>query len=167
MCIRDSYEPSGYDRFIDFNNNIVGTGNKYKLRPLHTEGQGMPGGPDGFSDGTTYSIFATCIPMGFGIKKAFNGTGGIKIEAGYRFTNTDYLDDVSNKYYDQNLLAAQYGDGARIMSGTQTGNMFTYIGYAIDGNYPIGATPEPTLAGTNPYSIEKTYTDIGLSLIHI
>ena len=155
------YEPTGYDRFIDVNNNIVGTGDKYKLRPLHTEGQGMPDGPIGFSNGATYSTFATCIPMGFGIKKAFNGVGGIKLEAGYRFTNTDYIDDVSTNYYDQNILAANYGDGARIMSGTQTGKMFTYIGYAIDGNYPSGATLEPTLGGTNPYSLEKTYTEPG------
>ena len=40
---------------------------------------------------------AMCIPMGIGIKKAFNGNGGIKLEFGFRFTNTDYLDDVSGK----------------------------------------------------------------------
>ncbi|GIR60088.1 MAG: hypothetical protein CM15mP65_26690 [Crocinitomicaceae bacterium] len=41
-----------------------------------------------------------CIPMGIGIKKAFNGNGGIKLEFGFRFTNTDYLDDVSGNYFD-------------------------------------------------------------------
>ena len=161
------YEPFGYDRFIDNNNNIVGTGNKYKLRLLHTEGQGMPGGPDGFSDGTTYSTFATCIPLGFGIKKAFNGTGGIKIEAGYRFTNTDYLDDVSNKYYDQNLLAAQYGDESRIMSGTQTGSTFIYYAMTNEmdnlGNYifPQNVTLNPEI-GENVYSYNSYRTEKGM-----
>ena len=62
-------------------------GVKYKLRPLQTEGN------------HTDNI-AICVPAGFGIKKAFNSQGGIKLEAGYRFTNTDYLDDVSDVYYD-------------------------------------------------------------------
>ena len=47
------------------------------------------------------------------------------------------------------------------MSGTQTGAEYIYIGYAPDGNYPIGADPEPTLGGPNPYSIMKTHTDPG------
>ena len=59
-----------YDRFIDENGNIIGSGIKYKLRPLHTEGQGMEGGPDEFKEGETYSNIAICMPIGFGIKKA-------------------------------------------------------------------------------------------------
>ena len=43
----------------------------------------------------TYRRIAVCFPLGFGIEKAFNSDLGIKIEAGYRFTMTDYLDDVS------------------------------------------------------------------------
>jgi hypothetical protein len=99
--------------------------------------------------------------MGFGIKKAFNGVGGIKLEAGYRFTNTDYLDDVSTNYYDQNILAANYGDGSRIMSGTQTGNVWEYTGYAVDGNFPDGYVDRPDLGGTNPYSVMLTHTEQG------
>ena len=155
------FNPTGKDRFIDENGTVIGSGIKYKLRDLHTEGQGMPDDPANFAPGTTYSPFALCVPVGFGFKKAFNSIGGIKVEAGYRFTNTDYLDDVSNVYYDRTKLGDQYGNGAAIMSGTQTGHTFTYIGYAPDGNYPSGATPEPTLDGTNPYSMIKTHTDPG------
>jgi hypothetical protein len=68
--------------------------------------------------------------MGFGFKKAFNGNAGIKLEAGFRFTNTDYLDDVSTNYYDRdklktemtNLYNEDVGNNAYVMSGTQTGN---------------------------------------------
>ena len=81
------FDPSGYDRFIDENGRLAGSGVKYKLRPLQTEGK-------------SYNNIAICVPAGFGIKKAFNSQGGIKLEAGYRFTNTDYLDDVSDVYYD-------------------------------------------------------------------
>lgn len=155
------FEPSGYDRFTNKDGEIVGTGTKYKLRPLHTEGQGMENGPDGFAQGETYSPIALCVPLGFGIKKAFNGSSGIKIEAGFRFTNTDYLDDVSTLYYNREILSQRYGESAGIMSGTSTGETYNYIGYATDGEYPINATEEPEMDGTNPYSLEKAYTDPG------
>ena len=76
----------------------VGVGAKYPLK-LRTEGQGTPGDTL-FPSGETYGPVAMCIPMGMGLKKAFNGNGGIKLEFGFRFTNTDYLDDVSGNYYD-------------------------------------------------------------------
>ena len=157
------FEPYGYDRFIDNNGTLANSsGVKYKLRPLHTEGQGMENGPDGFSFGETYSSFAICIPVGFGFKKAFSSSSGLKIEAGYRFTNTDYLDDVSTMYYDKNKLIQRYGESSGIMSGTSTGQTFDYINYTYDGNYPNGATPIPEIAGTNAYRIERKYTEPGL-----
>jgi hypothetical protein len=155
------FEPSGYDRFTDENGLVNGSGIKYKLRPLHTEGQGLEDGPEGFTAGSTYSPIAVCIPMGFGIKKAFNSKSGIKLEAGFRFTDTDYLDDVSTFYYDKNKLTQLYGESAGVMSGTSTGKSYTYFGYAIDGNYPEGSIEEPELGGPNPYSITKRYTDPG------
>ena len=102
--------------------------------------------------------------MGIGIKKAFNGNGGIKLEFGFRFTNTDYLDDVSGNYYD---WANNGGNEAQIiMSGTKSGHEWNYIGYAIDaeGNpvpYPIEATPDPSLTGIRPYTAVYTHTEPG------
>ncbi len=154
------FEPFGYDRFINKNGEVTGNGIKYKLRPLHTEGQGMENGPDGFSEGKTYSPFAICVPIGFGIKKAFNSYSGLKIEAGFRFTNTDYLDDVSTTYYDKSRLTQRYGESSGIMSGTSTGQSYNYVGYAIDGNYPDGSTPISEVS-SNAYTIEKRYTDPG------
>ena len=140
----------------------MGSGVKYKLRPLHTEGQGMENDPAGFASGETYSPIAICVPMGFGLKKAFSGNSGIKLEAGFRFTNTDYLDDVSNVYYDRDAIAAKYGNDAATMSGTNTGKTYPYIGYAIDGNYPTGSIPQPQLGGPNPYLIPNlTHTKPG------
>ena len=140
------YDPSGYDRFIDENGRLVGSGVKYKLRPLQTEGK-------------SYNNIAICVPAGFGIKKAFNSQGGIKLEAGYRFTNTDYLDDVSDVYFDWENNG---GSNAQIiMSGTRSGQMWTYIGYAPDGNYPSGSTPRPDLGGPNPYEKDFTHTEPG------
>jgi len=175
------YDPWGTDKFLNSDTINVGNGQKYRLRELHTEGQGFEGGPTMFSEevtgkaNSTYSNFAICIPFGFGIKKAFHSTAGIKLEASYRFTNTDYLDDVSTFYYDRDKLrdemtihvGAELAQNAYVMSGTQTGATYTYIGYAtelnIDGDpiYPEGADPASDLGGTNPYRLMKTRTEPG------
>jgi hypothetical protein len=71
-------------------------GTKYYLRPLNTEGQGDPLYPDR----KPYSTMATAIPLGVGVKYAFNDRVNIGFEVVHRFTNTDYLDDVSTTYVD-------------------------------------------------------------------
>ena len=121
------------NNFLNSNGDIVGDGKKYRLRELHTEGQGFDGGPEEFSEkkGSTYKKFAICIPFGFGIKKSFSNNFGINLEASYRFTNTDYLDDVSSNYYDREKLRTEmnqaFGEelaqSAYIMSGTSTGSV--------------------------------------------
>jgi Domain of unknown function (DUF6089) len=72
-----SYDPYAYLK-----------GRKVPLRPLGTEGQGSNG----------YSSMAICIPFGGGIKYALTDRINIGFEILHRFTNTDYLDDVSTVY---------------------------------------------------------------------
>jgi hypothetical protein len=78
-----SYDPFTYLR-----------GEKYYLRPLGTEGQGSALYPDR----KQYSTMAMSIPVGAGIKYALNERFNIGFEILYRFTNTDYLDDVSTTF---------------------------------------------------------------------
>ncbi len=174
------YEPYGTNKFLNSDTVNVGNGQKYKLRELHTEGQGFEGGPAMFSEEVTgikhqtYKPFAICIPFGFGIKKAFHTTAGIKLEASYRFTNTDYLDDASTFYYDKDKLreemtilgGSELAQSAYIMSGTQTGAEYLYIGYApfdVNGTpiYPTNSIPASDLGGTNPYRATRTRTEPG------
>lgn len=67
---------------------------KVFLRPLGTEGQGTAEYPDR----KPYNTMAICFPFGVGVKYALNPRMNIGFEAGYRFTMTDYLDDVSKTY---------------------------------------------------------------------
>jgi hypothetical protein len=67
-------------------------GQKYYLRPLHTEGEGIEPGKK------EYSLVAACFPIGMGIKWALSAYVNIGVEVVYRFTTTDYLDDVSGTY---------------------------------------------------------------------
>tara|TARA_B100001287_G_scaffold83379_1_gene69524 strand:- start:1232 stop:2371 length:1140 start_codon:yes stop_codon:yes gene_type:complete len=129
------------------------------LRDLHTEGQGMPNDPAGFKSGKTYSDFSMCIPFGFGLEKAFSSNSGLKIEGGFRYTMTDYLDDVSRDYYNRSDLEQQYGNLAATMSGTHSGNTYLYTGYANNGNYPDGAITSTAPPGSQEYKIYKTYTE--------
>ncbi len=69
-------------------------GEKYYLRQLGTEGQGSAQYPDLLP----YNPIALSIPFTVGAKYALNGRTNVFAELSYRFTNTDYLDDVSGLY---------------------------------------------------------------------
>lgn len=77
-------------------------GQKIFLRPLGTEGQGSSLYPDR----KQYSSMAISIPFGGGIKYALNERFNIAFEVLHRFTNTDYLDDVSKTYVDPAVFPA-------------------------------------------------------------
>jgi hypothetical protein len=74
-----------------------------KLAPLNTEGQGLSGAPK------DYSGFTFVFPTGVGIKYNISKLVGVQFEASYRFTTTDYLDDVSTRYYDGDALETAFG----------------------------------------------------------
>ena len=158
------FNPVGFDRFINADGELIGSGAKYNLRELKTEGQGTEFDTL-FARNSTYGPLAVCIPMGIGIKKAFNGNGGIKLEFGFRFTNTDYLDDVSGNYYD---WASEGGSDAQIrMSGTRSGREWTYFGMAeLDANgnwyFPPGTLPRPDIGFGNVYETQYTHTEPGM-----
>lgn len=76
----------------------------YSLQPLGTEGQGLPGNP------TRYSLTEFAIPMGLGVKFAATEYWNISWEIAFRYTFTDYIDDVSGTYEDRDVLIATYGN---------------------------------------------------------
>ena len=92
-------------------------GTSYSLRKLHTEGQGLPGGPK------QYSNFNFCIPVGIGVRKMINKKWSIGAELSFRKTFTDYLDDVSGTYYDKAKLTAAYGATSAALSDPSLGDI--------------------------------------------
>lgn len=81
------------------------TAGKVFLKPLSTEGQGLSAYPDR----KPYSLTQISIPLGGGIRFRVNDDIAIAWEIGLRKTNTDYLDDLSTTYVDQNVLLAERG----------------------------------------------------------
>lgn len=110
-------------------------GSKYFLRNIGTEGQGSSLYPNR----KPYGAVAFCMPLGMGIKYNINPNLNFSFEVAYRFTTTDYLDDVSTAYapdaYTQTLpngnptswyllqdRSYETGDGVRIgTKGRQRG----------------------------------------------
>jgi len=83
-----------YDPFAYLDNE------KIFLRPLGTEGQGSSLYPDR----KQYSTMAVSIPIGAGIKYSINERFNIAFEVLHRYSNTDYLDDVSKTYVDPSVF---------------------------------------------------------------
>jgi hypothetical protein len=110
-----------------------GSGYWVDLAPLGTEGQGLPGGAN------SYSQFSVNIPVGLGFRYAITKEIGIKLEFSYRFTFTDYIDDVSTVYYDQSAIIAANGPEAGYFANPTLNLIPTYW----DGTYEYN----PTKAG--------------------
>jgi hypothetical protein len=119
--------------------------NKVFLQPLSTEGQG-------FADGVKeYKLTQFTIPLGIGIDYPLNEDMRLGLEFGYRKIFTDYLDDVSGNYADQQSLLNARG---------QTAVDFAWRGDEVGaGSYPAAGTPR----GNNNqkdgyYYVAVTYT---------
>jgi len=117
---RVDYTPYMFIGLAYFHHNPQGknqNGDWVNLKDLHTEGQGLPGGPK------NYSRNQIALPIGLGFRYKLSKQWDLAFDIGWRFTLTDYLDDVAGKYYDKEALTAAYGDESRIMSDK------SYAGY--------------------------------------
>jgi opacity protein-like surface antigen len=96
-------------------------GDVISLRSLRTEGQP-----------SQYAKNAIIVPFGAGIKYNFSGKWTVAADLGYRYTNTDYLDDVSGNYADKgqftNSLARALSDRSGEMTGVYIGEAGTQRG---------------------------------------
>lgn len=139
----------------------LANGNWVSLQALGTEGQGLPGG----STKKKYKLLQISIPFGVGAKANLSKNIGISFEWGIRKTFTDYLDDVSKKYYSPVALALARGETAAVLSdqsigtdahfsnvGRQRGNptnkdWYTFAGIAL--TVKLKGKPETCPAFTN------------------
>ncbi len=92
-------------------------GDYVPLRPLHTEGQGLPDGAK------QYSNFAISIPMGIAYRMILSKQWCVGIEFNYRKTFTDYIDDCSTVYYDNATLNDTYGPISAQMADPNLGTI--------------------------------------------
>lgn len=114
-----------------------GTEQWIDLKPLRTEGQGMPNHPDR----KEYSLNQTNIPFGIGLKYFISYRLSLSFELINRKTKTDYLDDVSTKYIDNQDFYTFFGltspiapIAAQMANNPAFKNGGTYLsGYGVGG----------------------------------
>jgi hypothetical protein len=125
---------------------VDANGNKVKLQPLGTEGQGVVAGVE------SYKLTQFNIPLSVGVERMLNEDMRVGFELGYRKTFTDYLDDVSGFYADQSVLLASKGPQA--------------VEMAYRGD-EVGAGPYPAAGAVRGNSQNKDgYFFIGLSFTY-
>jgi len=110
---RVDYTPYMFVGLAYFHHNPKGQtedGNWVSLRELSTEGQGLEGGSK------QYSLHQIALPIGLGFRYKLAKHLDLAFEIGWRFTTTDYIDDVGGDYYDKEKLRAAKGDLAVDMS---------------------------------------------------
>ena len=93
---KGSYAPSG------------GAEQWVELKPLRTEGQGMPNYPTR----KEYSLTQINVPYGVGIKYFFSEKVNLSFEVVNRLTFTDYIDDVSTTFIDDADFYNYFGAGS-------------------------------------------------------
>ncbi|NJN35540.1 MAG: hypothetical protein HC817_16070 [Saprospiraceae bacterium] len=124
----------------------------HDLQPLNTEG-------------VNYGQFQAVIPFGVGLKLSLTQRLNLNFEAGFRFTFTDYLDDVSGNYPDLALLAdknplayqlsfrtPELKPNIELPSGEKRGDS-----YKRDMYYFVGATLSFNLANRSKMEFNEIY----------
>ena len=96
-----AFNPKAY-----YTDPLSGESGWFELQPLGTEGQGSPLTPER----TPYTLKQLSMPFGVGVKYHPSKSLTLSAEYGFRKTWTDYIDDVSTTYVDNEQLAYSSGD---------------------------------------------------------
>jgi hypothetical protein len=152
-------------------NSTKAGGEWVDLQPLGTEGQGR--GKDG-AFATPYSRIQVAFPLGVGLRYKISSRIDIGLEIAYRFTFTDYLDDVSGMYTDlavfgdDNLARAMHdrskeGGLARLAGARDEGTLTRPNEWYTAGNAARRAAYLDGLGITNSYNTAyfPTYYSFG------
>jgi hypothetical protein len=95
-----------------FNPKSTFDGKEVELQPLATEGQGSTT----YNDLKKYSLTSICLPVGLGFRQKIGDDFFIGVEAGLRFTRTNYLDDVGGLYASNSVVNGATGRVGLLMS---------------------------------------------------
>jgi hypothetical protein len=128
-------------------------GQKTFLKPLSTEGQGLPEYPSK----KPYGLVQLSLPFGGGFRYAINDDITVGVEFSQRKSFTDYIDDVSTSFVDYNTLLEARGPKAVELS---------YRGDEVAGgrsSYPVHGEQRGTPSEMDWYYFLGTTIEIKLS----
>jgi hypothetical protein len=90
---------------FNFNPKTTYNNNTVELQPVATEGQGSTT----YNDFKPYNLTSICIPIGLGFRQKIADDFFLGIEGGFRFTRTNYLDDVGGVYGSRSVISGATG----------------------------------------------------------
>lgn len=141
--------------FFSFNPQAKRGNSWIDLQPLSTEGEGFKEYPDR----KVYQLKQTCFPVGLGVKYELSPMINLRAEVVYRILQTDYLDDVSNRYFVDPALFANYFAGTRLTNALLLNDRH----YELDPTHTYNTRDERG----NPNNNDSYFTfnlKVGLSL---
>ncbi len=126
--------------FFEFNpmgwyQNPSGPDGWVALKPLRTEGQGMSAYPES----PEYALRALNFQAGAGIRYQISSKVTFALEILNRKTNTDYLDDVSGTYIDNDAFDAYFGAATTLAETAK--QLANNPAFKNAGNYVNGFLP--------------------------
>jgi hypothetical protein len=130
-------------------------GQKTYLQPLGTEGQGLSQYPSK----KIYGLTQVALPFGFGVKYAISDAVNFGVEFSQRKSFTDYIDDVSTDFADEDILLQARGPKAVELA---------YRGDEIPGgsmSYPVHGEQRGTPTEMDWYYFFGTTLEIKLNSI--
>jgi len=90
---------------FNFNPKTTYNNNTVELQPVATEGQGSTT----YNDFKPYNLSSICIPIGLGFRQKIADDFFLGVEGGFRFTRTNYLDDVGGVYGSRSVISGATG----------------------------------------------------------
>ena len=110
----------------------------FDLRAFGTEGQNL-GAP-----GNQYSLYTVVVPIGINYRRSVSERINVSIEISHRFSFTDYIDDVSTEYYNQQEITLFSGEEAAYLADPS----FEFL--VIDGEQIFSDNTLPGLQRGDP-----------------
>jgi hypothetical protein len=115
--------------------NPTGPDGWVALKPLRTEGQGMMDYPDS----QEYKLHALNLQIGVGIRYLISPKLSVALEIINRRTYTDYLDDVSRTYIDNDAFETYFGTSSKLAETAK--QLANNPAFKNNGNYIPGFFP--------------------------
>ena len=121
-------------------NPLPEAGQWVDLRPLGTEGQYSALSPTDANYGIKpYSLLQMAIPFGLGARFRLTEVLDLSVDFGFRYTFTDYLDDVSENYVAPEKLGSPLAQAMAYRTSELPGNpthpVLTQSGIVVEAGY--------------------------------
>jgi len=131
-----AHNPQAQAPATDLQGNPLPEAGKWvNLRPLGTEGQYSDLQDGDMNKGIKpYKLIQIAIPIGLGARFRLNEVMDLAAEIGFRYTFTDYLDDVSKNYVDLGALKSPLAQAMSYRSSEIADPSALHAETARDGN---------------------------------